>query len=168
MKERPMLVALPGYADRPQDVHFCSHCGHLPVRDFGAATSRVCGRCNLGLFIGAPAELAPGPGDAFLLVDSALSVRGMSAPAEQLLEVSETRAVNRHISELLVPADAEVSGPGDLVTLIIHAARGAGEVHDVVLRPTEEFGIRHWARIGPCGPPQAALLVLSDGSTLRR
>ena len=123
----------------------------------------MCGRCHLGLIISAPAALAPRPGDAFLIVDSALSVCGMSQPAEHLLQVSETLAVHRHISELLVPADAEVSGPGDLVNLVIHAARGAGQVHDVVLRPTQEFGIRHWARIGPCGPPRAALLVL-DGA----
>jgi hypothetical protein len=50
------------------------------------------------------------------------------------------------------------------VNLLIHAARGEGEVHEVVLRPSAEFGIRHWARIGPCGPPRGALLVLGDGS----
>ena len=46
---------------------------------------------------------------------------------------------------------------------VVHAARGPGETHDVVLRPTDEFGIRYWARIAPCGPPRAALLVLADG-----
>jgi hypothetical protein len=92
----------------------------------------------------------------------------MSALAEELLGVVETEAVNRHINELLVPADAEASGPGDLVNLLVHAARGDGEVHDVVLRPTDEYGIRYWARIGPCGPPRAALMVLGDGSTIRK
>jgi hypothetical protein len=32
-----------------------------------------------------------------------------------------------------------------------------------VLRPAKEFGIRFWARISPCGPPKAALVVLADG-----
>jgi len=103
-----------------------------------------------------------------LLVDSTLSVCGMSALAEELLGLVETEAVNRHINELLVPADAEGSGPGDLLNLLVHAARGAGEIHDVVLRPTDEYGIRYWARIGPCGPPRAALMVLGDGSSIRR
>ncbi len=164
MTKRPQLVALPGYADRQPDVHFCGHCGHAEVIDIAAPASRVCGRCELGLLIGAPAELSPAPDDPFLLVDSTLSVCGLSGLAEELLGVSETAAVNRHVNELLVPADAEASGPGDLVNLLIHAARGEGEVHEVVLRPTDEYGIRFWARIGPCGPPRAALLVLGDGS----
>jgi hypothetical protein len=165
MNTRPQLVALPGFRDRQPDVQFCGHCGHAAVVDIAQPSSRVCGRCELGLLIGAPADLAPAPSDPFLLVDSTLSVCGMSALAEELLGVSETAAVNRHITEFLVPADAEVSGPGDLVNLLIHAARGAGEIHDVVLRPSDEFGIRYWARIGPCGPPRAALLVLGDGTT---
>jgi hypothetical protein len=164
MTRRPPLVALPGYAEPRPHVLFCGHCGHAAGTERPGPSSRVCERCGLGLLIGAPPELAPGPEDPFLLVDSVLSVCGMSVLAEELLEVSETEAVNHHVNEFLVPADAEASGPGDLVNLLIHAARGAGEVHEVVLRPTAEFGIRHWARIGPCGPPQAALLVLGDGT----
>jgi hypothetical protein len=167
MTQRPQLVALPGYGDRKPDVYFCGHCGYAAALDLATPASRVCGRCELGLLIGAPPELAPGSTDPFLLVDSTLSVCGMSALAEELLGVSETEAVNHHVNELLVPADAEVSGPGDLVNLLVHAARGDGEVHQVVLRPIDEYGIRFWARIGPCGPPRAALLVLGDGVTLR-
>jgi hypothetical protein len=122
----------------------------------------------MGLLIGAPSELAPAPSDPFLLVDSTLSVCGMSALAEERGGVVETEADTRHINERLVPADAAASGPGDLVNLLVHAARGAGEVHDVVLRPSDESGIRYWARIGPCGPPRAALMVLGDGSNIRK
>jgi hypothetical protein len=164
MSERPQLVAIPGYADRQSDVHFCGHCAQAAVVEVADPASRVCGRCGLGLLIGAQPELAPGADDPFVLVDSALSVCGVSAVAEQLLDVSETRAVNRHLTEFLVPADAESSGPGGLVNLVIHAARGVGEMHEVVVRPTAEFGIRYWARIGPCGPPRAALIVLGDGA----
>ena len=161
---RPMLVAIPGYAGREPDVLFCGHCGRVAVADDGPdPAARVCTRCNLGLLIGAPPELVPSPADPFLLVDSTLSVCGVSGLAEDLLQVSETEAVNRHVTEFLVPADAEASGPGDLVNLLIHAARGEGEVHEVVVRPSDEFGIRYWARIGPCGPPRAALMVLGDG-----
>ena len=160
---RPTLVSLPGYAGRRPDVLFCGHCGHAAEGQAPPAASRVCARCELGLLIGAPPDLVPGPGDAFLLVDSTLSVCGVSEPAEGLLEVSEKDAVNRHINDFLVPADSEASGPGDLINLLVHAARGEGEIRQVVLRPTAEFGIRYWARIGPCGPPRAALLVISDG-----
>jgi hypothetical protein len=31
-----------------------------------------------------------------------------------------------------------------------------------VIRPRDEFGVRFRARIGPCGPPHAALLVLTS------
>jgi hypothetical protein len=168
MSGRPQLVALPGYADRRDDVQFCGHCGRAAAIDIAAPASRVCGRCEMGLLIGAPQVLAPAPTDSFLLVDSTLSVCGVSALAEELLGLAETEAVNRHINELLVPADAEASGPGDLVNLLVHAARGDGAVHDVVLRPTDEYGIRYWARIGPCGPPRAALMVLGDGSSIRK
>ena len=46
--------------------------------------------------------------------------------------------------------------------LLMEAARGEGEGRRIVVRPSAEFGIRFWARIGPCGPPRAALVVLSD------
>ena len=83
--------------------------------------------------------------------------------AEELLLTSETDVVNSHIGDLLVPADIEIGGPESLVNRIMHAARGSGETHHVVLRPAKEFGIRFWARIAPCGPPRAALVVLADG-----
>jgi hypothetical protein len=161
--DRPRLVALPGYADRPQpDVRFCGHCGMPPADGSSEALTRVCARCELGLMMSAPPAAAPSPDDPFLLVDGQLSVCAVSRHAEDLLLIPETQAVNRHITDLLLPADIELAGPESLVNLIVHAARGVGETHDVVLRPAHEFGIRFWARVGPCGPPQAALIVLAD------
>jgi hypothetical protein len=113
--------------------------------------------------VAAPPDAAPSPSDPFLLVDGQLSICGVSRLAEELLLTSETEVVNSHIGDLLVPADIEVAGPESLVNLIVHAARGTGETHHVVLRPAKEFGIRFWARIAPCGPPRAALVVLADG-----
>ena len=103
------------------------------------------------------------PQDPFLLVDGQLSICAVSRLAEELLLTSETDVVNSHIGDLLVPADIEIGGPESLVNRIMHAARGPGETHHVVLRPAKEFGIRFWARIAPCGPPRAALVVLADG-----
>jgi hypothetical protein len=157
---RPQLVALPGRADRAPDVLFCGHCGERA--ESAAPETRVCGHCELGLLVGASPGIAPVAGEPFLLVDGTLSVCAVSRAAEDMLLITEGHSVNRHIAEVLVPADVEVGGPGGLVNLLIAAARGDGEEHRVVVRPTREFGIRFWARIGPCGPPRAALLVLDD------
>lgn len=164
MIRRGNLVALPGYADRPApQVLFCGHCGqHAEHMDIVPA-SRVCDRCNLGLLVSAATSAAPMKQDPFLLVDGTLSICGVSRKAEELLMATESDTVNSHITDLLVPADIEVAGPESLVNIIMHAARGEGEMHHVVLRPAREFGIRFWARIAPCGPPRAALLVLADG-----
>ena len=164
MIDRPRLVALPGQGDRSRpDVQFCGHCGRPPLATDIQPASRVCTRCGLGLLVAAPPDAAPTPDDPFLLVDGQLSICAVSRLAEELLLTSETEVVNSHIGDLLVPADIEVAGPESLVNLIVHAARGAGETHHVVLRPAKEFGIRFWARIAPCGPPRAALVLLADG-----
>jgi len=162
--ERPRLVALPGHGDHSRpDVHFCGHCGRPPLQADIQPASRVCTRCGLGLLVSARPDAAPTPEDPFLLVDGQLSICAVSRLAEQLLLTSETDVVNSHIGDLLVPADIEIGGPESLVNRIVHAARGPGETHHVVLRPAKEFGIRFWARIAPCGPPRAALVVLADG-----
>jgi hypothetical protein len=161
---RPQLVALPGYGERQPDVLFCGHCGAMPDQGGADVATRVCDRCSLGLLIAAPADAVPAADAPFLLVDSSLSVCGVSRSAERALGVGETEATNRHVTELLVPADCEGAGPESLVNLLLHAARGEGEVHKVVLRPTREFGIRFWAKIGPCGPPRAAVVTLFDDS----
>ena len=164
MIDRPRLVALPGHRDHPRpDVQFCGHCGRPPTAADIQSASRVCARCGLGLIVSAAPDGAPTAADPFLLVDGQLSICAVSRRAEELLLTSETEVVNSHIGDLLVPADIELSGPDSLVNLIVHAARGTGEPTHVVLRPAKEYGIRFWARIAPCGPPKAALIVLADG-----
>jgi hypothetical protein len=160
LNRSPRLVALPGHADRPvPQVRFCGHCGHPPQTEAPPAT-RVCSRCSLGLLVSAAADVAPGPADAFVLVDSSLSVCAVSREAEALLQAAETHVVDRHVTELLVPADVEVAGTGSLVTRIVQAARGEGADAGLVIRPAREFGIRFRAKVAPCGPPRAALVVL--------
>lgn len=141
-------------------VLFCGHCCVAPARD-AAQTSRVCGHCGLGLVLQAPADIAPRRGEPFLVIDSSLSVCAVSADAEQLLGVVETEAVNRHVADFLVPADANASSADNLLVLLVEAASGSGEPRTAVVRPRQEFGVRFRARIGPCGPPHAALLVLT-------
>src|SRR3712207_3792801 len=83
---------------------FCSHCGHAPAQP--AASTGVCPGYQLGLLFEAQREIAPGDHEAFLVVEASLTVCGMSAAAEELLGVDETLAVNRHLTDFLVPADA--------------------------------------------------------------
>ena len=152
------LVPAPA-APKPQKT-FCGHCGAEPETDIHG---RVCESCGLGVLLTANADAAPGPNDPFMIVDGSLCVCAVSRVAEELLGTDETEAVNRHLSEFLVPADAEASGPENLMDLVINAASDTSEAHVAVVRPPDEFGIRFRVQVGACGPPRAALLVLSDG-----
>ena len=148
--------------DRGQElVSFCGHCGLRPQPETAPPPSRVCGRCGLGLVLQAAAELAPRPDEPVLVVDTSLSVCAVSAAAEALFAIEETDAVNQHIADFLVPADANAPSAENLLTLLVDVAAGSREACTAVVRPRQEFGVRFWARIGPCGSPRAALLVLS-------
>jgi hypothetical protein len=140
-------------------VLFCGHCGERPATS--DHSSRVCTSCGLGLLLESRADVAPAPGDPFLVLDSSLSVCAVSGAAERLLATFETDAVNRHVTQLIVPADAEAQGPANLAVAITWAARGDDATRTVVVRPTNTFGVRMTARITSCGPPSAALVVFT-------
>jgi hypothetical protein len=144
-----------------QFLAFCGHCGLAPPQK-GLQQSRVCAHCGLGLVLRAPADVAPRHGEPFLVIDSTLSVSAVSAGAEELLGIDETSAVNQHIVDFLVPADANAPSADNLLVLLVEAASGSGPPRTAVVRPRQEFGVRFRARIGPCGPPHAALLVLTS------
>lgn len=148
------LVSAPD-PGRRQRAHFCGHCGAPPIT---LPAPRVCNRCGLGLVLEADAELAPAPGAAFLTVDRALTVCGMSGAAESLLHITEVDAVDRPLAEFLISADGGGSAHS-LVALILGATSGAQDGEVAIVRPPDEFGVRYRVRIGACGPPQAALLV---------
>lgn len=154
-----LLTPLEHQAPVPH-VSFCSHCGTHPAPGEDRSSSRVCGTCGLGLILESREDIAPQAGDAFLVLDRSLSVCAVSAAAERLLATSEPDAVNRHVSDLLMPADAEESGGETLSLAVAWAARGDGGSRTTVVRPANTFGIRLNARIGSCGPAPAALLVL--------
>jgi hypothetical protein len=116
----------------------------------------------MGVLLSTPADNAPKPSDPFLVVDGTLSICAMSKHAEKLLGIVETDAVNRHIAEFLEPGDAETESGASLASMIAFAARGDQPATSVVVRPANTFGVRYWAKVGPCGPPTAALLVLAD------
>jgi PAS domain-containing protein len=108
----------------------------------------------------APSDLVPRTQDAFLVLDSALRVQAMSRRAETLLGVPEDLAVDCPVGDLLVPADAEAEAPGRFATAVADAALSSDACTHVFVRPWKTFGVRMRARVAPCGPPRAALLVL--------
>jgi hypothetical protein len=158
---RPALALVPAPESREPvpSVSFCSHCGARPAVDPRGPASRVCGACELGLMLESDADCAPAPGSAFMVLDGSLSVCAVSAAAERLLATRETEAVNRHLTELIVPADAEAQERANLAAAVTWAARGEGAATRVTVRPANTFGVRMSARIASCGPPRAALLV---------
>lgn len=147
---------------RPRKL-FCGHCA-APPEAGEVSRTRVCDRCGMGLFLEAAPETAPTAADAFLVVDSGMSVRALSRRAERLLGVSEPDAVGRHLGELLAPADVETPAAQSFFALVLLAATGGADSTTVAVRPTDEFGVRYWARVGTCGPSTAALLLLFDMS----
>ena len=164
MAARQPLRGLPTPSAEPSPrAVFCGHCGKPPADGLMPEVgSRVCRRCSLGLLLDAPAATVPKPNEAFVVVDASLSVCGLSRRAERLLGVNEVDAVDRRVTELLVPADAESDSarPGALSELLVAATAGAEDLGAVVLRPADEFGVRFLARIAPCGPSPSALVIL--------
>jgi hypothetical protein len=140
---------------------FCGHCAApSPDGQAPAPAARVCRSCSLGLLLEAPSDVIPTSRDAFLVVDSALLVQAMSRKAEVLLDRSEEVAVRRPVRELLVPAEAEAESSGAFAQAIADAIGGGEQPASAFVRPWNTFGVRIRARIAPCGPPRAALLVL--------
>ena len=139
---------------------FCGHCAASP--EHGSPHSRVCDRCGLGLYLEAPPETAPTPSDAFMVVDSGMSVRALSRRGERLLGVEEPDAVGHHLSDFLSPADVETPAAQSFFAQVLLAATGGAEPGTVAVRPANEFGVRFWARVSTCGPSTAALLLLFD------
>ena len=152
------LVGRPEEA-RPAKL-FCGHCAASPEE--GAPASRVCDSCGLGLLLESSSDTAPTPDDAFMVVDSGMSVRALSRRGERLLGVEEPAAVGRHLSEFLSPADVETPAAQSFFAQVLLAATGGAEPGNIAVRPADEFGVRYWARISTCGPSTAALLLLFD------
>lgn len=146
--------------DAPEWVAFCSHCAR-PAKDDGTAVPRVCATCGMGLMLSAPGDIVPSVESAFLVADATLAVGAVSRVAEDFLGIQEAEAVHRPLTELLAVADAEAAGV-DLASAIMWAAGGDVTTRVAFVRPTNTFGVRCRARIGPCGPPSAAVVVLDE------
>jgi hypothetical protein len=159
---RPELRLVHGAIEAPVEwAWFCGHCAApSPTGEAPAPTARVCRSCGLGLLLETREDAVPEADDAFLVVDSSLRVHGLSRHAERLLGLREDLAVNRPLSELVVPADAETGSRSGLAAAVADAIGSGIEPQQAFVRPANTFGVRVRARIVACGPPRAALIVL--------
>jgi hypothetical protein len=97
------------------------------------------------------------------VVDSTLLVQAMSKTAEAILGMTEELAIDKPVSELLVPADAETQARTGFAAAVAQAAGGQDpDAGRTFVRPWNTFGVRMRAKIATCGPPRAALIVLED------
>lgn len=163
MIQRPALRLVEGGADANAAwLWFCGHCASpSPGGAAPPPTARVCTSCGLGLLLEAREDAVPSPRDAFLVVDSSLTVQAMSREAQLLLATTEEMAINKPVADLLVPADAEAQGRTGFAASIGMAADGQDpDTARSFVRPWNTFGVRMRARIATCGPPRAALVVL--------
>ncbi len=135
MQGRGQLALVPHTRRSPEHsprVHFCSHCGAQPDPErVEESNSRVCGSCGFGLLLEASNTTAPAEGCGIPRAGQLnVRVRGFCARPSDLLATRETEAVNRHVTEILVPADAEAQGPANLAVAVTWAARGDDERPD--------------------------------------
>jgi PAS domain-containing protein len=159
---RPALRLVRGVPDdAPGWSWFCGRCAATPGSASISPGARVCPWCGMGLLLETRSDAIPFPDDAFLVVDSRLIVQALSRRAEALLGESELDVIGRPVSHFLAPAEAEADGPQRLVELLRAASTHNDEIRSLSVRPRGAFGIRVSARILPCGPPRAALVVLS-------
>jgi hypothetical protein len=143
---------------------FCGYCGVGPKA--GAAVTpatRVCGSCGRGLLLEARSDASPRRDEAFLVVDSGLTVQAVSRCAEKLLAVREEDVAELPVGDLLVAAEPEAPIEERLPSVLAHAIADGERVMTVCVRPRDTFGVRFPARISVCGPPRAALIVLRRG-----
>jgi hypothetical protein len=154
------LRLVPSAAPETEPVWFCGKCaapapyGLVPARD-----ARVCRSCGFGLLLQAQANDRPGSGEAFIVVDSTLTIQAMSERAERLLSLDEPDVVHLPVGELLTPTDADGEGQ-QLIDAVIESISGSESPRVVTVHPLNKFGAAIRARVVPCGPPRAALIVL--------
>jgi hypothetical protein len=146
-------------ASRDDLTPFCSYCGYPPLGRGRSPSHRVCSRCEMGAVLSAPAGSQPRFYEPFVIVDPALRLQAVSRRAEALLMVDEPAAVEVPLSEFLLcrtdQDQMELSG------LVRHAVGGTRLAARVALRTVADPAMDVVTRVAGCGPPPAALLILT-------
>ena len=149
------------YASRADLTHaFCSYCGYPPMGQWDAPAHRVCRRCQMGVVLQAPSGAEPRHDDPFVIVDRQLAVQAVSRHAEVTLSIEEPAGLDAPLEEFLVCKNGGHAG-GELAALVELVFAGAEPSNRLELRTTANPEIRLQGRVTTCGPPPAALLVLT-------
>ena len=147
--------------DRDHLTYFCTHCASLSDAPEGNAErphrGRVCRECALGVILSCSRDTLDTDGAAFLVVTSDLRISAASESAERFFRVPEG-LFGRPLLSIMTSPD----GIGELARHVVRAASGARrpvtvEVEAAASRLPD--GMTH-ARIGGCGNPPAALVVI--------
>ena len=135
--------------------HFCTHCASL--FDEPAARRRVCPRCGLGVVLTCSSATLDTPGAAFFVVTSDMRVSAGSKQAEDLFSVHDG-SFGRPLLSLVTSPD----GIGELARLVAAAANGTMAPSTIAVQSAASKldDVPLEARIGGCGSPPAALVVV--------
>jgi hypothetical protein len=144
---------------------FCSYCGYPPMGRWRSLAHRVCMRCEMGMVLRAPPGLQPRFYEPFLIVDSGLRLQAVSHHAEVMLAIEEPAAVDVPLQEFLVCRNAQ--DQLDLPGLVERAIGGSRLATRIGLRTVGDPGREVVARVAGCGPPPAAVLILTPLRTPR-
>jgi hypothetical protein len=144
---------------------FCSYCGYPPMGRWRSLAHRVCMRCEMGTVLRAPPGLQPRFYEPFVIVDQHLRLQAVSHHAEVMLRVDEPAAVDVPLAEVLVcRTDHDQI---DLASLVGRAIGGSRLAARVELHTVGHPAIEVVARVAGCGPPPAAVLILTPLRTPR-
>lgn len=149
-----------GGAQEVELTRFCTHCGTLfdapataPERPL---KGRVCSRCALGVVLTCASDLLDRGGAAFLVVTSDLRVSAASEAAEELLGNGDGLYGRPLLSVITSPV-----GVAELARRVVRAAAGDRGVATLPVEASAaKVGVTLEARIGGCGSPPAALVVV--------
>ncbi len=140
---------------------FCSYCGYPPMGPWRTLAHRVCMRCESGMVMRAPPALQPRFDDPFVIVDDRLRLQAISHRAEVVLMADKPAALDAPLEDLFVPSN----GDRDeilLARLVERAVAGSTSATTIGLRRIGDPESDFLARVSGCGPPPAALLILTS------
>lgn len=144
---------------------FCGYCGYPPMGRWRSVAHRVCMRCEMGTVLRAAPGLAPRFYEPFVIVDADLRLQAVSRRAEVMLRVDEPAAVDVPLAEFL--ACRTDQDQINVAGLVARAVSGSPLATKVELRTVGDPAIELVARLAGCGPPAAAILILTPLRTPR-
>jgi hypothetical protein len=156
---RVHVASAKGHAGNGEEVtRFCTHCASLfeaPAAAGPPNRGRVCGRCGLGVVLTCASATLTTEGAAFLVVTAELRVSAASESAEEMFALKDGPYGRPLLSVLTSPA-----GIGEMARIVVRCANGALAPTTIAVEAaSSELGPLE-ARIGGCGNPPAALVVV--------